>query len=409
MRLLFVCGATVVDDKLQCASWIRSIISYIDDEFDITIAGSGIGLSDNKSLAFENKQLHLLNLSSSTTIDKLSVQLSEAHADVMILFGTENPFHFRILKACKQAGLLDKTVVFAQGLCCVCAQHYAEGVPERVIRRYTVRDLIRRQNINKERASLYHRAEDEKTTLELTRHFIGRTTMDQAILRKFNQTASYYKCNDVLRSCFYDGQWQYADCVKHSIFVSQYYYPLKGFHYLLEAVAQLKDKYPDIRITAAGYNPIQKSLTKKELKDSSYIRYIKSLVKEYDLQDHIELLGELSADRMREEYLKANVFVMPSTIENSPNSLAEAMMLGIPTVAADVGGVTDYVKHREEAYIYPSSATYLLAYYVDKVFSDEEKAEIIGIQGKQRAESEYNRDKNIMIFEETMRRIAQKS
>jgi glycosyltransferase involved in cell wall biosynthesis len=175
---------------------------------------------------------------------------------------------------------------------------------------------------------------------------------------------------------------------------------------LLEAVVQLKEKYPDIVIAAAGYNPIQKPLPQKELKDSSYIRYIKSLIKKYDLQDHIELLGELSEERMKEEYLKANVFVMPSTIENSPNSMAEAMMLGVPTVASDVGGVTDFAKHQEEAYIYPSSATYLLAHYIDKVFSDKADAEIIGNKGKLRAEIEYNRENNIKRFEEIMSIIA---
>lgn len=408
MRLLFVCGATVADGNLQCASWIKGIISSSDPVNDIVIASTAGNSQGIETAMFDNRQIPLLSVSSRDALDNLSHQLKEIAANIIVIFGTENPFHLRILQACQKAGLLDQTAVFAQGLCCVCAQHYAEGVPERIIRRYTFRDLLRRQNIAKERESLYTRAESEKDILSLARHFIGRTTMDKAILRKHNPTAHYYKCNDVLRSSFYDGRWDYASCEKHRIFISQYYYPLKGFHYLLDAVNQIKDKYPDIRIAAAGYNPIEKSLTQKELKDSSYIRYIKSLIRQYELQEHIELLGTLSEERMKEEYLKANVFVMPSTIENSPNSLAEAMMLGVPTIASDVGGVTDYAKHQEEAYIYPSSATYLLAYYIDKVFSDKETAERIGYSGKKRAEAEYNREKNMNVLEETLQRITQK-
>lgn len=42
------------------------------------------------------------------------------------------------------------------------------------------------------------------------------------------------------------------------------------------------------------------------------------------------LLGPLNEEKMHEQYLKANVFVIPSVIENSPYSLSEAMMLGVP-------------------------------------------------------------------------------
>ena len=59
------------------------------------------------------------------------------------------------------------------------------------------------------------------------------------------------------------------------------------------------------------------------------------------MEDKIEFLGRLSAEGMKQAYLDANVFVMPSTIENSPNSLGEAMLLGVPCVAADVGGVAE--------------------------------------------------------------------
>ena len=407
MRLLFVCGAAINDGELQCASWIKSIIVNLSDGFLVTILSTAADNAGDETVFIAEKQIHVLSVSAGDTTDTISKRLADADADIIVLFGTENPFHLKVLIACQQAELLEKTVVFAQGLCCVCAQHYAEGVPERIIKRYTLRDIIRRQNIRREQRSLEERAVVEKQALQLARHFIGRTTMDKAILRKYNPTAHYYKCNDVLRSSFYKGQWNYSDCEKHRIFISQYYYPLKGFHYLLEAAAQLKDKYPDIVISAAGYNPICKSLTHGEFKDSSYIRYIKYLIKKFELQDNIELLGLLSEERMKEEYLKANVFVMPSTIENSPNSLAEAMMLGVPAIASDVGGVTDYASHKEEAYIYPSSATYLLAYYIDKVFSDEKEAQRIGAAGRMRAGSEYDRERNIRAFEDTMRRIVQ--
>lgn len=407
MKVLFVCGAAIVDGEIHTASWIKSIITFIDPRFEIIIASTDVPFSQQSVAVKVNEKEICLYPIAGCSADELTHSINSISADVIVIFGTESDYTLPVLKACQNLGLLGKTTLFAQGLCSVCAQHYAEGVPDKVVRRYTFRDILRRQNIAKERQLLSIRSKAEKEALELTQNLIGRTTMDHAILRQHNATAAYYKCNDVLRSSFYHGQWTYDVCEKHRIFISQYYYPLKGFHYLLEAVAQLKSKYPDIKIAAAGYNPIQKPLPQKELKDSSYIRYVKSLIKQFELSEHIVLLGELSEEQMKEEYLKANAFVMPSTIENSPNSLAEAMMLGVPTIASDVGGVTDFANHKEESYIYPSSATYLLAHYIDKVFSARKDAEVLGMNGKRRAEKEYNREVNIKRLEETLKTIAE--
>ena len=406
MKLLFICGANVVDGELKCASWIKSILTSIDSEFEIALASFGSSEPHHMYVTEGEKCFELFFCGNADAKSDFASIIRKTKPDTIVVFGTENAYTLQALEVCNEMGALDRVVVFAQGLCCVCARHYAEGVPERIIGRYTLRDMLRRQNIKKERDSLQSRAVIEKKALEITHHFIGRTTMDQAVLRKYNLSANYYKCNDILRNSFYNGQWKYDDCIKHRIFVSQYYYPIKGFHYLLEAISGLIGKYPDIKIAAAGYNPIQKPLPQKELKDSSYIRYIKSLIKKYGLQDHIELLGELSEERMKEEYLKAHVFVMPSTIENSPNSLAEAMMLGVPTIASDVGGVTDFAKHNEEAYIYPSSATYLLAQYIDKVFCNSENAVLLGRKGQERAKIEYDKEKNIAQLVQVFRSIA---
>ena len=47
---------------------------------------------------------------------------------------------------------------------------------------------------------------------------------------------------------------------------------------------------------------------------------------------------------MREEYLKCGMFVCPSSIENSPNSIVEAALMGAPVIASRVGGIPDVLE-----------------------------------------------------------------
>ena len=57
--------------------------------------------------------------------------------------------------------------------------------------------------------------------------------------------------------------------------------------------------------------------------------------------DDVDWLGRLDADRIVEELLAADVFVYPSHVDNSPNSVVEAMAVGVPIVASCVGGSAD--------------------------------------------------------------------
>ena len=54
----------------------------------------------------------------------------------------------------------------------------------------------------------------------------------------------------------------------------------------------------------------------------------------------------------------------PSSIENSPNSLGEAQLLGVPCIASDVGGVTDMIPNKECGIIYRFEEVELLAKHI---------------------------------------------
>ena len=121
----------------------------------------------------------------------------------------------------------------------------------------------------------------------------------------------------------------------------------------------------------------------------------------------MEFTGILYEKQMCERHLKSHVFVCPSSIENSPNSLGEAMILGVPCVASDVGGVADMLKHQEEGFVYQADAPYMLAHFVCEVFADDEIALQISVNARKHAMRTHDPEKNLKallsIYEQIIR------
>lgn len=322
--------------------------------------------------------------------------------EVIHVWGTEYGHTLAMMNAAEKSGMLAHTAISIQGLCSVYAGHYAEGVPNRVQRGNTFRDLVRRDNILGQQKKFALRGELEVQALQKARHIIGRTRWDRACTRAVNPQAEYHFCNETLREPFYTGRWRYEACGQHRIFASSCAYPVKGFHYLLEAFGRISQDYPDAVLAVPGRN----FLTASKLRRTNYQKYLGQLARRYGVADKIEFLGSLSAEQMKREYLSANVFVLPSTIENSPNSLGEAMLLGTPCVAADVGGVTDLLNADKEGFVYPSTASYMLAYYIGEVFRMGQKGEEMGQAAREHAAQTHDMEKNLKTLLEIYRRIA---
>lgn len=319
-------------------------------------------------------------------------ELRTFRPDVIHIWGTEYGHTLAMVNAAEKENCLNRTVVSIQGLCSVYAPHYAEGVPVRVQHTATFRDLLRRDNIEQQQAKFALRGKLEAEALRKAPHVIGRTDWDCACTAAINPDVRYHFCNETLREEFYEGSWSYETCCKHRIFASSCAYPIKGFHYLLQAFRQVRKQYPDAVLAVPGDSPVADTMNKK-LRQSSYQRYLIQLME--GMEGSVEFLGRLSSDEMKQQYLRCNVFALPSTIENSPNSLGEAMLLGTPCVASDVGGVSNLMTHGSEGFVYQSTAPYMLAHYIRKVFAMGEKAENMGAAARAHAKHTHDPAANL--------------
>ena len=321
-------------------------------------------------------------------------ELRSFQPDVIHSWGVEYDHALAMVNAAEKEGQLPHMVASIQGLCGFIAEHYTDGLPERAVNHRTFRDLVRKDNIAQQQEKFRLRGILEAQAVGKLHHVIGRTSWDHARALELNPNIQYHPCNETLRQSFYEGRWRYDTCRKHSVFASSCSYPVKGFHYLLEAMAQVRKVYPDAAITVTGRSYLTGNW-KERLRRGSYEAYLAKLTKKYHLEDAVQFLGDLSAGDMKKAFLSSNVFVLPSTIENSPNSLGEAMLLGVPSVAADVGGVKDLLTDGTEGCVYPAGQVDILAKHILQMFALEENAAALGQEARAHALAIHDPEKNL--------------
>lgn len=113
--------------------------------------------------------------------------------------------------------------------------------------------------------------------------------------------------------------------------------------------------------------------------------YIRGLAHKLNVADKVKFLGVLSAGQIAEELRHATVYVHPTYIDNSPNSLAEAMCVGVPCVASKVGGITSMVRDRFNGLLFEAGNIGQFSEKVCRVITDAKLAESLGRNAHQTA------------------------
>ncbi len=339
--------------------------------------------------------------------ERFSVILDDFKPDVIHIFGTEYSHTLAMCKACHHPS---KILIGIQGLISVYARHYFDALPEKIINKKTLRDALKKDGIKEQFDKYTIRGEHEIEAIKIAGNVTGRTDWDRENVKKINSNAVYYFMNETLRSNFYEGSWNYDSCEKHSIFVSQGDYPIKGLHVCLKALAHIKEKYPDVKLYVAGNKINGEDSLKKKILIGEYGRYINELINKNDLKDNVVFTGSLDAKAMKERYLKSNVFVLPSIMENSPNSLGEAMLLKMPVVTSDCGGVRNLI-NEDEGYIFPSCNADMLSEAVIKVFDEKDSEELLKMCEKacNHARNTHDANKNLGRLKEIYSEIDKKN
>ena len=91
------------------------------------------------------------------------------------------------------------------------------SIPYKVQKRYTIRDFIKRDNLNLQRKKFMIRGELEIKTIKNSKHIIGRTVWDKTCTKFMNPNAIYHFCNENLRGVFYNKRWSDVEHESYTI------------------------------------------------------------------------------------------------------------------------------------------------------------------------------------------------
>lgn len=322
--------------------------------------------------------------------------------DLVHLWGSEYPPAAELFALCDPA----RTLLSVQGLMGPCAEHLLDGVPEEIRGSCLAQRLIDRVVpgglLDKQQAYFEAGAAREAALLAGLRHVSGRTEWDRAELARLAPDAVYWRCNETLRPEFTTGCWQpraarsAAEQGGPVLFLSQGNLPLKGLHRLIEALPAICAEHPGARLVVAGWPPLEKGpLLRPVIRWMfPYQRYCADLAARLGVAERIQYTGPLDAAGMKRQLLASDVFLLASSIENSPNSLGEAMLLGMPCVASRVGGVPSLLADGKEGLLYPAGDPAALAKAVLALLADPARAAALGAAARARASVTHDPARN---------------
>lgn len=290
--------------------------------------------------------------------------------DLIHVHGTENVYGML-------AGAVELPVVVSlQGILSLCQLAYFKGLALGDIARlfFSKRFIIGASEIHGY-LRMRKMARRERRIVQHNRFFIGRTSWDRDFTASVNPRARYFHGEEVMRSIFYDTQWNVINAETNTIFCTSSSMLFKGVETLLQSLAILY---------AAGLHDIKARIVGVPESSDVMLFYARK-ARQYGVADRVEWLGRLSAPKLVQELLRATVCVNPTHIDNSPNSLVEAMLVGVPTVASRVGGIPSLLDDGVDGWLYPDGDAQALAEKIQHVLHNPQVAAEAGQRARERS------------------------
>ncbi len=218
------------------------------------------------------------------------------------------------------------------------------------------------------------------------RYFGCRTEFDTDFIRSNNKYAKIYFLNEAINERFFSTKWRLIEN-EHTITYVGDLIKRKGIEVLLEAISILKLDLKDIKLNIIGGGNVK------------YIHYLNQLAQKLNISTSVFFHGFLDSTRISEINLNSQLFVLPTFMDNSPNSLAEAMAMGMPVIASRVGGVPSMITEGYDGLLFESGNSEDLANKMLLLFNNTKLRLTISENARKRA---INRNSPTLVAQQTL-------
>ncbi|WP_416867768.1 MAG: glycosyltransferase family 4 protein [Imperialibacter sp.] len=312
------------DPKAHAAPWITSLAKALSlsGQIKLTILSTSSSISSS-TLEFEKDGYRVILLKmlppkwEIVTLYLFRIlalrrwlKNNQMSYDLVHVHGTEHQFELA------SVGLKRPTVVSIQGI----LFRYLKALPETFSSKKLIWLL----------GSVY-----ERWGIRKHKHFVCRTHWDSAAIRSLNPTARIFVGWEMIRTDFFVEEGNNFEEKSNVLFLGGLN-SIKGIAealYVFDAVVQ----NDDLTLVIFGDGSV---------KDLNALIQRKQLAN-LNVGVNVFHKGRASADQIVKEMLNSKMLLHPSYVDNSPNSICEAQVVGLPVVASDVGGVSSLIEHSE--------------------------------------------------------------
>lgn len=371
--------------------WLISLEDEVKKHHEINLHVAYFSETENESFEFEGVTYHPLYCPKSKNplirildrnkpisknddkwLPKMLNVVEDVKPDLIHIHGTEERFGLI------QELVKDIPIVFSiQGIVSPYKEKYFSGFSKDFIKRQEgLFEKLRGLSELKFYKDFEIRVQREKKYLQKARYIIGRTFWDETVTGLFNSQRLYFVGDEILRKEFYDAGWKKENWSSPLVLVSTISPgPYKGIETLLKTASILKhnSRFPFVW---------------KVIGLSNSDKWVKMAVKLTGISPdscNVELCGRMTSERMAPLMQQCDIYSHVSHIENSPNSVCEAMLLGMPVIATYVGGTPSMLDNQKEGMLVQDGDPYSLASTINWLHGHFSEARVMGNNARTRA------------------------
>ena len=302
--------------------------------------------------------------------------IDEFKPDIIHVFGTEKGYGKILMNR------PEKVIFHIQGLVAPYAEvFFPPGFNRARLRKAAglgikIRGLTYIQNYR----MLKRTGKREQLIIKQSNYFNGRTEWDKNYIKYLNPDATYFHCEEILRKEFYENQWIPPSELKSNdtLVIGSTINPnlYKGLDLIYKTLDLLKGKKIRWKVFGIREDDLLNQTVKKVLR--------------IETNPTIEFFGQIHSQALVQELKTCHIFVHPSYIDNSPNSVCEAMMMGMPVLSSSVGGVNSLIEHKQTGFLFNPYDVYELAGLIIGIWDNYSNAERMGLNARRVALVRHN-------------------